>query len=120
MVASFLAIGFTAYGILMWTRPALIVLNHVRELNIIGITMILLSMAALFIFTPVYGAMAGASIRGGTVILENILSYGVFRYMVVRQKRGCGRSKSLCLIHSEVAQLPLISRKPFGVSMQKT
>jgi len=84
LVAGSIAIGFTVYGILMWTRPALIALNHIRELNIVGIVTVALSCIALPIFTPQYGAIAGGVIRGAALSIQNILLLWVFRYRLAQ------------------------------------
>jgi O-antigen/teichoic acid export membrane protein len=84
--ASFLATGLMVYGVLMWTRPALIALNRVRELNLIAIAMIFLSTLSLLVGAPLYGAIGAAAIRGGALVLENALAYVVFRREIVRHK----------------------------------
>ncbi len=78
-VASFIAIGFTVYGILMWTRPALIALNRIAELNIVGISVVLISTVCLFTLAPTYGATGGAAIRGGVMVFQNIALGLIFR-----------------------------------------
>lgn len=78
-VASFIATGFTVYGLLMWTRPALIALNRIAELNLVGISVVILSTVCLFTLAPAYGAAGGAAIRGGVMIFQNIALGLIFR-----------------------------------------
>jgi O-antigen/teichoic acid export membrane protein len=86
IVASLIAAGFTVYGIMMWTRPALVALNRIYELNIIGIAVISCSVAALLFLAPHYGAIGGAAVRGGAMVLQYGLSLLVFRRVIARQK----------------------------------
>ncbi len=78
LIAGFIALGFLIYGVLMWTRPALIAFNRLRELNLVSLGMVLLTVAALFLTAPTWGAAAAAAVRGGVMALQNLLLLGVF------------------------------------------
>ncbi len=85
-VATYIALGFTVYGILMWTRPALVALNHVRVLNWIGISVISIAALLLFILTPTLGAIGAALVRGGAMVCQYILSMTIFVHIVRHEK----------------------------------
>jgi O-antigen/teichoic acid export membrane protein len=87
-IAALIALGFTFYGTFLWTRPALIAVNRVQELNLIAIFVLTLSILSLLIAAPIYGAIGGAAIRGGAMVTNNILSALVFRYSFSRRKRA--------------------------------
>lgn len=79
LIASLISSGFTVYGILMWTRPALIALNRIQEINWIGVATVLVSTIALLIIAPLYGAIGGAVVRSGSLVAQNVFQLLVFR-----------------------------------------
>jgi O-antigen/teichoic acid export membrane protein len=85
-VASLIAVGFTAYGLLMWTRPAMVALNRIRDLNLIGLVSISVSATLLVIFAPVYGAIAAAAVRGGAMVGQYSVSAWLFRREMARHQ----------------------------------
>jgi O-antigen/teichoic acid export membrane protein len=85
-VAAFIAVGFMVYGVLMWTRPALIALTRIKELNVVSLGMVLASIVGLLLVVPVYGAAGAAAVRGGTMALQNGLLLVVFQHHLARQK----------------------------------
>lgn len=84
-VAALIAIGYTAYGIFMWTRPALVALSRIRELNLIGIAMMVIAALTLIVSLPTFGAVGAAAVRGGSMILQYGVSFIVFRRIIVKQ-----------------------------------
>lgn len=85
-VASFIASGFTIYGILMWTRPVLIAFNCIRELNWMSIAVVLGSVVSLVIVAPAFGAIGSAAVRGSAMILQNLGYAVIVRSRLTSQK----------------------------------
>jgi O-antigen/teichoic acid export membrane protein len=85
IVATILVIGFAIYGIFMWTRPALIAFNRLSELNLICAATIVLSVIALVIFVPTYGAVGAVIIHAGAIIFQNVLLLVLFRNVLPQQ-----------------------------------
>jgi O-antigen/teichoic acid export membrane protein len=85
-VATLIAIGYTAYGIFMWTRPALVALSRIRALNLIGMGMIGVAALTLLVSLPTFGAIGAAGVRGGSMILQYGISFLVFRRIIAQQQ----------------------------------
>lgn len=85
-VASLIALGFTVYGILMWTRPALIAFSRIRELNLIGFATAILTTLALLAIAPSHGAIGAATVRGLGLAAQNFLMLALFRNAFIHQR----------------------------------
>lgn len=85
-IAGILIVSVAVYGVLMWTRPALVALGKIRELNLISVAMSIFVGIGLITVAPLYGAIGGAVVRASMVIMQNVFSCAIFIYQMARQK----------------------------------
>jgi O-antigen/teichoic acid export membrane protein len=87
LIVVLLVIGYLIYGVLLWTRPTLIALGALRELNFVNGVTVTLVIVGLFALVPTQGAVAGAVLRSFALSIPNLIFLLLFMFRLRNERQ---------------------------------